>query len=130
MAHFFSSMHMIFPLTGGPPMHEASVAPRDRDRAPHTSHRATGHAAAHMYGYVCVMYCSVPSTVEGSNHSLNVLNPSGGRAHEPLHDRRTMRHEHWPSMLSSPEDRRSAASVRQSGGLASMASTTHGGGST
>ena len=36
------------------------VLPRARsetgDRAPHTSHRATGHAAAHMYGYVCVMY--------------------------------------------------------------------------
>ena len=32
------------------------VLSRDRDRAPHTSHRATGHAAAHMYGYVCVMY--------------------------------------------------------------------------
>ena len=35
-----------------------------------------------------------------------------------------MRREHWPSMHSSPQDRRSAASVRPSGGLASAAATT------
>jgi hypothetical protein len=54
----------------------------------------------------------------------SVLNASTCCEHEPLQYRRIMRCKHRPSMQSSPQDRRSAASVRPSGGLASTAATT------
>ena len=81
---------IIFPLTGAPPMHEASVASRSRTALPTQahkgqSHRATGHTAAHMFvrlhACLCV-HCRLPRG--GRIKPLNILNPSGGRAHEPL----------------------------------------------
>ena len=54
----------------------------------------------------------------------SVLIEPGSRKHEPFDDGRIMRRKHWPSMPSNPEDRRSAASKRLSGGLASTVATT------
>ena len=89
------------------------IGHRSRPRDPHSSGPAT--ATAHV---------RVQLFTHARIKPPRVLNASACRAHEPLHDRRIMRREHWPSMHSSPQDRRSAASVRPSGGLASAAATT------
>ena len=53
----------------------------------------------------------------------SVPNASACRAHELLADGRSRRREQLPPMQSSPQDRRSAASERPSGGPASTAAT-------
>ena len=82
-------------------------------RAPHSGHVAT--AAAHVRVHLATLARIQPPSVQ---------NASACRKREPLGDGRIIRREHWPSMPSNPEDHRSAASVRLSGGLASMAATT------
>ena len=54
----------------------------------------------------------------------SVLKGSGSRTHEPPDDSKSMHRGIRPSMQSGPQDRRSAASVRLSGGLTSTAAST------
>ena len=82
-------------------------------RAPHSDHVAT--VAAHVRVHLATLARTQPPSVQ---------NASACRKREPLGDGRIMRREHWRSMPSNPEDRRSAASLRLSGGLASTAATT------
>ena len=85
-------------------------------RAPHSGHAAT--ATAHVRAQLTTHAMLQPSSV---------LKGSGSRAHEPPDDSKSMRCEPAsirPSIQSSPQDRRSAASVRLSGGLASTAAST------
>ena len=82
-------------------------------RAPHSVHVAT--AAAHVRVHLATLARIQPSSV---------LNASSCRKHEPLPDGRIIARQQWPSMQSGPQDRRSVASARPSGGLAIMAATT------
>ena len=82
------------------------------DRAPHNVHAATAaaHVRVQLAAHVRINPPSVP-------------NASACRAHELLADGRSRRREQLPPMQSSPQDRRSAASERPSGGPASTAAT-------
>ena len=82
-------------------------------RAPHSGHVAT--AAAHVCVHLVTLARIQPPSVQ---------NASSCRKHEPLPDGRIIARQQWPSMQSGPQDRRSVASARPSGGLAIMAATT------
>ena len=84
---------------------------RHRDRYNGSAATATAHVRVHLTAHARIKPPSVP-------------NASTCREHEPPDDSKSMRRKHWPSMQSGPQDRRSAASVRLSGGLASTAAST------
>ena len=84
---------------------------RHRDRYNGSAATATAHVRVHRTAHARIKPPSVP-------------NASTCREHEPPDDSKSMRRKHWPSMQSGPQDRRSAASVRLSGGLTSTAAST------
>ena len=88
-------------------------------RDPRSGHATTSAAYARVR-LVAYVRTQPPSVLI---ESVTLIEPAG-REHGPFDDGRIMRRKHWPSMPSNPEDRRSAASKRLSGGLASTAATT------
>ena len=84
---------------------------RHRNRYNGSAATATAHVRVHLTAHARIKPPSVP-------------NASTCREHEPPDDSKSMRRKHRLSMRSGPQDRRSAASVRLSGGLASTAATT------
>ena len=84
---------------------------RHRNRYNGSAATATAHVRVHLTAHARIKPPSVP-------------NASTCREHEPPDDSKSMRRKQCSRWQSGPQDRRSAASVRLSGGLASTAAST------